>query len=162
MTAVCCSDQPIYVLSKIIQWKYPEFEFSKYSSLFGALHIEKELLIANEHLVAGTGLEEILDDTSIYIAGLQTATVDVNHIHKARYSVQLCVVPIYICLKEVHEAINSVLPLYSWAEERSSSSRMCEYWMLIKKFQIDCLVFSRSLREGNFKLFDKIVISLVK
>ena len=123
MTAVDCSDQPICVLSKIIQWKYSEFEFSKYFPLFGALHIEIELLIVNEHLVAGTGLEEILGDTSIYAAGLQTATVDVNHIHKARYSVQLSVVPIYRCLKEVHEASNSVLPLYSWVEERSSSSR---------------------------------------
>ena len=123
MTAVDCSDQPICVLSKIIQWKYSEFEFLKYFPLFGALHIEIELLIVNEHLVAGIGLEEILGDTSIYAAGLQTATVDVNHIHKARYSVQLSVVPIYRCLKEVHEASNSVLPLYSWAEERSSSSR---------------------------------------
>ena len=88
--------------------------------------------------------------------------MDVNLIHKARYSVQLSAVPIYICLKEVHEASNSVLPLYSWAEERSSSSRMFKYWMQIKKFQIDCLVFSKSMREDNFKLFDKIVISLVK
>ena len=87
VTAVGCSDQPLYALSKIIQWKYAEFAFPKYFALFGALHIEKELLIANGHLVAGTGLDEILGDTSIDTAGLQTATVDVNYIHKARYSV---------------------------------------------------------------------------
>ena len=75
VTAVDCSDQPIYALSKIIQWKYPEFAFSKYFALFGGLHIEKELLIANGHLVARTGLDEILGDTSIGTAGLQTATV---------------------------------------------------------------------------------------
>ena len=51
--------------------------------------MEKELLTANRHLVAGTGLEEILGDTSIDTAGLQTATVHVSHIHKARYSIQL-------------------------------------------------------------------------
>ena len=93
-----CSDQPIYAISKIIQWKYPEFAFPKYFALFGVLHFEKELLIANGHLVAETGLDEILGDTSIDTAGLQTATVDVNHIHKARYSVQLSVVSIYTCL----------------------------------------------------------------
>ena len=87
VTAVDCSDQLIYALSKIIQWKYLEFAFPKYFALFGALHIEKELLIANKHLVAGTGLDKILGDTSIDTAGLQTATVDVNLIYKARYSI---------------------------------------------------------------------------
>ena len=58
--------------------------------------IEKKLLRANGHLVAGIGLEEILGDTSIYAAGLQTATIDVNHIHKAKYFVQLSVVLIHL------------------------------------------------------------------
>ena len=112
VTAVDCLDQPIYALSKIIQLKYLEFAFPRYFALFGALHIEEELLIANGHLVAGTGLDEILGYTSINTAGLQTATVDVNHIHKARYSVQQSVVSIYTCFKKAHKASNSVLPLF--------------------------------------------------
>ena len=129
VTAMDCSDQPIYALTKIIQWKYLEFEFPKYFALFGGLHIEKELLIANGHLVAGTELGEILGDTYIGTAGLQTATVYVNHIHKARYSIQLSVVSIYTCLEKAHKASNSLLPLFSWVEERSSSSHMFKYWM---------------------------------
>ena len=58
--------------------------------------IEKKLLRANGHLVVGIGLEEILGDTSIYAAGLQTATIDVNHIYKAKYFVQLSVVLIHL------------------------------------------------------------------
>ena len=162
VTPVDFSDQLIYALSKIIQWKYPELSFPKYFALFGALHIEKESLIANEHLVAGTELDEILGDTSIDIAGLQTATIDVNHIHKARYTVQLSVVSMYTCLKKAHKASNSVFPLFSLAVERCSSSRMFKYWMLIMKFQINYLVFIRSMREGNFKLFVEILISLAK
>ena len=95
-----------------------------------------------------------------YTAGLQTATVDVNHIHTARYFVQLFVVPIYICLK-AHEASNSVLSLYSLAEELSSSSRMIKYWMLIMKFQMDYVVFIRSMSEGHFEFLDKTLMSLV-
>ena len=106
VTAVDCSDQPIYALSKIIQWQYPEFAFPMYFALFGALHIEKEALIANGNLVAGTGFDEILGDAAIDTVGIQTATVDVNHIHKARYSVQLSVVSIYTCLKEAHRSSN--------------------------------------------------------
>ena len=94
-------------------------------------------MIANGHLVAGTGLDEILGDTSIDTAALQTANADVNHIHKSRYSVQLSVVSIYTCLKEAQKASNSVLPLFSWAEERFSSSRMFKHWMLVMNFQVN-------------------------
>ena len=55
VTAGDCSDQPICALSKIIQWKYLKFAFPKYFALFGALHIEKELLIASGHLVTAAG-----------------------------------------------------------------------------------------------------------
>ena len=59
VTAVECSDQPIYVLCKIIQWKYPEFTCPMYFALFGVFRVEIELLIANGHLVVGAGLVEI-------------------------------------------------------------------------------------------------------
>ena len=74
------SDHPIHFLSKIIQWKYLALPFRKYFDLFGAVHIEKESLKSNGHLIAGTGLGEILGDTSLDTAGLQTATMDVNYI----------------------------------------------------------------------------------
>ena len=160
VTAVDCSDQPLYVLCKIIQSKYPEFACPKYFALFGAFHIETELLIANRHLVAGAGLDKILGDISIDTAGLQT--VDVNHNHKATYSVQLLVLSIYTCLTEAHKASNSALLLFSWAEERSSSSSLFMYWMLIIKFQINYLLFIRFMREHNFKSFVKTLIFLVK
>ena len=142
----------IYSLSKIIQWIYPEIPFSKYFALFEALHIEKKLLIGNGHLVARTGLDKILGDTSIDTVGLQTATVDANPIHKARYSVQLSVVSIYTYFKKAHEAINSVLLLFSWAKERSSSNHMFKYWMLIMNFQINYIVF---IREAVLKFLSK-------
>ena len=66
--------------SNIIQWIYPEFAFPKCFALFGALHTENKLLIANEHLLAGIWLDEILFDISIGTAGLQTVAVDVNHV----------------------------------------------------------------------------------
>ena len=71
------------------------------------------------------------------------------------------IVLIYTCLKEAHKVSNSVL-LFSWAEERTSSSSMFKYWMLIMKFQISYLVFIRSMREHNFKPFVKILIFMVK
>ena len=78
-----------------------------------------------------------------------------KYFHKARYSVQLFVVSIYTCLKGAHKASNSPLPIFLRVGERLSFSRMFDYWMLIMKFQINYLVFIRSMREGNFELFIK-------
>ena len=111
-------------------------------------------MTANKHLVAETGLDEILGDTCIDTACLQTA--DVNHIPKARYSDELSAVSIYTCLKKAHKASNSVLSVFSWAEERSSSSRMFKYWKLIMKFQINYLVFIRSMRKSNLNFLSKL------
>ena len=154
VTAVDCSDQPIYALSKIIQWTIPhKFSFPNYFPIFGCLHIEKALLISNEHLVRGIGLNDILGDSSIDTIGLQTTSVDVNHIHKARYSVQLSIVAMYACLKEAHAQSQTELSLFSWADEIAKTNIMFEYCYLILQFQTDYLVFIRSLRKGNFKLF---------
>ena len=69
---------------------------------------------------------------------------------------------IYTCLKKAHKASNPILPLYSCSEERSSSSFMFKYWMLIMKFQINYLVFISSMRKSSFKLFVKVLISLIR
>ena len=139
VTAVDCSDQPIYIPCKIIQWKYLEFAFPKYFALFGALHIETELLMAKR-------------------TPSRTRRNSRWYIH---WYNDTSIVLIYTCLKEAHKVSNSVL-LFSWAEERFSSSSMFKYWMLIMKFQISYLVFIRSMREHNFKPFVKILIFMVK
>ena len=49
----------------MFQRKCLQLVFSKYFTLFGALLIEKELLISNGRLVAETRPEQIPGDTSI-------------------------------------------------------------------------------------------------
>ena len=62
VTAVDCSDQPVYALSKIRQWFYPsKFGFPMYFPMLGALHIEKSLLIVHSKLIDGTGIDAIID-----------------------------------------------------------------------------------------------------
>ena len=101
MTTVDCLYQPINCnpveISEICVFKYTLLCLEHFS-------LRKKLLIANGHLVR-TGLEENLGDTYSYTAGLQTATVEVNLIHKAKYSVRLSVVQICICLKEASKTV---------------------------------------------------------
>ena len=123
-------------------------------------HLKHEYI--NRLKVRGTWLTEILGDNDIDTIGLQTASVDVNHIHKSRYSVQLSVVAIYACLKEAYDKSKSDLPLFEWADDMSRSNHMFKYWLLILKFQINYLVFVRALREGDFTLFLEVIQQFVK
>ena len=88
-----------------------------------------------------------------YTVRLQGASVDVNHIHKGRYSVQLSAVPIYIFWKKAHKTSNSALLLYLEVEKHSSPS-LC---LWIMKFRIDYLVFIISMRKNNFFFFFSLV-----
>jgi hypothetical protein len=53
-------DEPIFALTKEIQWRYPErFGLDIYFSLFGSLHIEKSIEILNAELIKGSGLDHV-------------------------------------------------------------------------------------------------------
>ena len=94
--AVDSFDQTIYALSKFDQWLFPK------CTMLCVLHIKKALLGANRNLVNGTRLSYLLSDNTIETIGLETASIDVNYIHKTRYYFQLKVFAIYKCLKEEH------------------------------------------------------------
>ena len=78
------------------------------------------------------------------------------------FCVLFAVVVIYDCLKEAYTHNKSDLPLFTWAGEAAKSNHMFKYWLLIMKFQMDFLIFIRSLWEGHFILFVNVLKSLVK
>ena len=83
-------DQPVYALTKEIQWWKPEtFGKSSYFSLFGWLHIEKVLLIVHGEFFKGSGLNNNLSASDLSIIGAEVM-VNVNHIKQARYYLQVC------------------------------------------------------------------------
>ena len=82
-TPVDTCDQPVYALTKEVQWRYP-LKFQRYFSLMGALHIEQSFLIIHGQLIKGSGLENILNSNNFSLIGT-SSIVDVNHIKRARY-----------------------------------------------------------------------------
>lgn len=56
-TPVDVCDQPVYALTKEIQWRFPEdFGFDSYFCLFGGLHFEQCILTIHRELIKGSGL----------------------------------------------------------------------------------------------------------
>ena len=69
---------------------------------------------------------------------------------------------IYRLLKVAHARSNSELPLFKWLDERCEVSQMAYYWRLILNFQIQVLIFVRSIREGNFPLYVETLFYFLK
>ena len=71
-TPVDTCDQPVYVLTKQTQWRYPElFGNSKYFSSFRGLHIEKALLIVHGEFITGSGLDKLLGQSNLSITAME-------------------------------------------------------------------------------------------
>ena len=161
-TPIDVSDQPVYALTRTIQWKYPgEFGLGHYFSFLGGLHIEQQCLVLHGELINGSGIKEILSTTDLSIIGTSVA-VDVNDIKRARYCLQVVTSAIYMKLKDAYKKSTSPLSLMKWLEERALTSQMCFYWKLILDFQVLVLTYIRATREGNFQVYIESFKSIVK
>ena len=160
-TLVDVSDQPVYALTKEVQWKYPEL-FQNYFPVMGALHIEQIFLKCHGQLIVGSGLADILQANKFSFLGTSTI-VDVNDIKRARYCVQVALCSLYLILKDaVKQDKSCTLAPMEWLKSRINESEMCFYWFLVMNIQINILTFVRSIREGNFMLYVASIRSLIK
>ena len=147
-------DEPIYALTKEIQWRYPEdFGMHKYFCLFDSLHIEKSMLILNASLIKGTGLDKVMSLSGLSVIETQVL-VNVNHIKQARYCLQVALCSIYnFLLVDAHKKSSDRNTIFNWLQLRSQESQMCFFWKVVLDIQVNVLIFIRSIREGKFLLY---------
>ena len=144
-TPVDTCDQPVYALTKTIQWMYPETLGSgNYLSILGGLHIEQFALVMQGETIKGSGLEIILSSNNLSIIG-KSAVVDVIDIKRARYCLQVAACTVIRKLKDEYVQDNPLLPILDCLEHRSKESEICFYWKLILDFLVLVLVFIRSI-----------------
>ena len=135
-TLVDTCDQPVYALTKQIQWRYPElFGNSQYFSLFWGLHIEKALLIVHGEFIKGSGLDKLLGQSNLSITGMENTVVNVTHVKRCRYGLQISACAIY---QQLVKAFNtkSNITIWEWLAQKSETSTMTLYWKNILEMQI--------------------------
>ena len=160
-TPVDVCDQPVYALTKQIQWRLPErFGDSKYFTLFGGLHIEKAFIVHGK-FIKGSGLEKLLGQSNLSITGLDNAVLNVSDIKRSRYGLQLSACAIYQQLLKACSQ-SETLSMWDWLENRSKESVMSFYWKTILDLELHILIFIRSIRESNFALYISSLRSLMK
>ena len=82
-----------------------------------------------------------------------TAAVDVNHIKKSTYALQITAVSLYRCLLDAYEKQGGTGDVFDWAEKNLSENVATKYWLTVLQFELKFLTFIRSIREGNFILY---------
>ena len=159
-TPVDVSDQPVYALTKTLQFMYPD-EFSNYFALFGQLHIEQALLVIHGILIKGSGLLEILTQNKFSTIGLGAA-VDVNSIKRARYALQLSLCALFTMVEDAAGENLSEMSAYEWLCKKSDDNEVYLYWKMVMELEIGILIYLRSIREGNFRLHFETLRKLLK
>ena len=159
-TPVDVSDQPVYALTKTLQYMFPD-EFSNYFALFGQLHVEQALLVIHGILIKGSGLCEILTQNKFSTIGM-SAAVDVNNIKRARYALQLSLCALFSKLEEAAAENSSTMPAYEWLCQKAPENEVYLYWKMVMELEISILIYVRSIREGNFKLYIETLRKLLK
>ena len=134
-TPVDMSDQPVYALTKEVQYRFPH-EFKKYFAMLGGLHVEHCLLTIHGQLIVGSGLPEVLQLCSLATIGTQ-AVVDASHIKRARYGVQVILCALYKKLQDTVRQDRSTLSPMQWLTEKSKTSDMSFYWCMV--MQLTCV-----------------------
>ena len=69
---------------------------------------------------------------------------------------------IYLKFIEAHPSSLSNLEPIKWLEEVSKTSPMCNYWKMILGLQLEILLYVRSPRESNFKLYVAVLARFMK
>ena len=82
-TPIDVCNQPVYALTKEVQWKFPNL-FKDYFTLFGGLHVEKCLLVIHGQYTTGSELSMLLGKSNLSIIGLENTLVNANDIKCAR------------------------------------------------------------------------------
>ena len=99
-TSIDTCDQPVYALTKEIQWRFPEeFGTDSYLTAFGGLHFEQRMLVVHRELIKESALYEILKSNGLSIIGTG-AVVNANYVKQGRYCLQVSVCAIYSKLRK--------------------------------------------------------------
>ena len=147
------SDQPVYVISKEVQIRYPtELGTEKYICTLRGLHMEHTVLLVHDNCEKESGLDTLFLHSKLLTDGA-SAVVDINDAKRSLYCLQVSVVDIYTLLKKAHVESESSLSVVDWLHEAVKHSQMCFCRRIILNFEVLLLIYMLSIREGNFELY---------
>lgn len=165
-TPVLGADQPLYAISKRLQWKFPSIlGEDKYVLMMGALHIEDKVQLMVGKLIRGSGWEWALSKAEVFTSGRASSTLDDHHIKRTRYAHQVSVVALSLLKQEAYAIYSSEVqglpqPFELWNRNQVEGIPMFKYWSEVIELELLLCRFVRSLREGDFDLYVQVLDEL--
>lgn len=168
-TSVLTCDQPLFALTKQIQWTWPEeLGEDRFMVMMGGLHVEMALLAALGSFLENSGWTEALVLAQVITRGKAQSLLSGSKVKRTRYAhlVTLGVLNLlqqdsYLKYQTSIEG-GEALPFLDWCSDRASENPQFHYWNTVKEIQIQMLIFIRSLRESNFELYCSSLHSMAK
>ena len=84
-------DQPLFVLAKLIQWKWPEVygESIHVTVMMGGLHIEMALWNTLGDVLEASGWTDALTEAEVASSGIADSFLNIAHLTRTRHAHQV-------------------------------------------------------------------------
>lgn len=162
-SAVFIGDQPIFAISKEIQWFNPdEFGEDKMTIMFGGLHIEKTFMACIGDWLKGSEWDTAISEAKIFTSGTAQSCLYASHITNTRLAHQVTAAVLYIMK---HMEFNKTgLPeekFEEWELEQEKANPQFLFWNTTLKFELTLLTFIKLIRERNFSLYIPTLLEMI-
>jgi hypothetical protein len=153
---VMACDQPLFALSKFVQWKYPETHGEdKFVVMLGGLHTEMALWSVLGDLLDGIGWVSILTEADVATSGVAQSFLKASHLLRTRNAHQITVLALFRLQHEAFQTAHGEQTdmFQEWKETMLKNSPTFFFWELILRLECQILMLVRAHREKNFDLY---------
>lgn len=169
---VITADQPLYALTKQIQWHWPQqYGENKFVIMFGGLHVEMAALKSIGSLLKASGWIEAIVEADIASSGIAESFITASSVTRTRYAHQITACSLYTLMKKAYEYYiadtsleqdaSVILSFDEWCEKRKAESPQFSYWYLVLSMELTILSLIRSFREADFRLYVETLMELI-
>ena len=162
---IIAADQPLYVLLKQIQWKWPAYGEDKFVIMFGGLHIKMAALKSLGTLLEDSGWTSAIVEAGLASSGTAESFLTASSITKTRQAHQITACTLYKLVrgayKDYYPEYSSTLTFEEWCDHRMNESPQFQFWHLVLDMELIIFILIRSFMEGNFTLYCEALSGLI-
>ena len=89
-------------------------------------------------------------------AGKAESFINASHVTRTRYSHQVTLAALHVLMKKAYEdhLLDNDGDFEEWKGKKENAHPQFKYWSMVMRLQLLVLTFVRSIRSGNFELYE--------
>ena len=164
--AVKAFDQPLYALTKQIQWGYPDtMGEDKLVVMLDGLHRELAVLKATGSWLLGSRWTEAVAQAEITTTRGAESLVTSAYITGTRYVHQITAPSLYILQQRAYknyctQCTENAPPFPEWCKDQASKIPQFQFWNMTLTFELLILILVRSFRQSDFRQYTAALMAI--